>query len=134
MWAPMALVTGLILVFRDFAQREIGHWIFVPLLIGLALSYIMAPPAIALASSAAFAISELIDWAVFSYTKKPLSKRVMLSSLAGAPIDTVAFWYGASFVVQGTFNPLTLLTSIASKLAGAYLVYRILKHREHPLP
>lgn len=130
MWAPMAVITGLILVFRDFAQREVGHYIFVPLLIGLAISYIMAPPAIALASTAAFAISECVDWAIYSYTKRPLSSRVMLSSLASAPLDTIAFWYGASFVVAGTFNAFTLLTSIASKLFGAYIVYLILRKRE----
>lgn len=26
-WTPMSVVTGLVLVVRDFAQREIGHWI-----------------------------------------------------------------------------------------------------------
>jgi len=55
----MAIVTGFILIFRDLAQREVGHYIFFPLLIGLAISYVMAPPLIALASAAAFAVSEV---------------------------------------------------------------------------
>lgn len=130
LWSPMAIVTGLILVFRDFAQREVGHYIFIPLLIGLAISYAMAPAAIALASSAAFAISELVDWAIYSFTKKPLSKRVLISSAASAPLDTAIFWYGASMVEPGVFHWATLITAIASKMVGALVVYAILKHRE----
>ena len=130
LWSPMAIVTGLILVFRDFAQREVGHYIFIPLLIGLAISYAMAPAAIALASSAAFAISELVDWAIYSFTKKPLSKRVLISSAVSAPLDTAIFWYGANMVEPGVFHWATLATAIASKMAGALLVYAILKQRE----
>lgn len=129
-WSPMAIITGLILVFRDFAQREIGHWIFIPLLIGVALSYGMAGPEIALASGAAFLVSELVDWLVYTFTKKPLSTRILISSIAGAPVDTAVFLFGANMIVPGILAPSTLLTSIASKLLGAYVVYRIVKRRE----
>lgn len=129
-WAPMAVVTGLILVFRDLAQREVGHWIFIPLLIGLAVSYVMAPPAIAFASGAAFAISETIDWLIFTITKRPLSKRVLWSCAASAPVDSAVFLILAEQAVRGIFNWSTLITSIASKLLGAYVVYRLLKRRE----
>lgn len=129
-WSPMSIITGLILVFRDFAQREIGHWIFVPLLIGVALSYAMAGPEIALASGAAFLVSELVDWAVYSFTKKPLSSRILISSIAAAPVDTAVFLFGANMIVPGILAWSTLLTSIASKLLGAYVVYRIVKRRE----
>lgn len=129
-WAPMAIVTGLVLVVRDFAQREIGHWIFIPLFIAVALSYFMAGPEIALASGAAFLVSELADWAVYTFTKKPLSTRILISSAVGAPVDTVVFLLGANMIVPGILAPSTLLTSIASKLLGAYVVYRIVKRRE----
>jgi len=129
-WSPMAIVTGLVLVVRDFAQREVGHAIFLPLVIGVVVSFIMAPPAIALASAAAFAISETVDWAVFTFTKKPLSKRVLLSSFIGAPIDSAVFWSLASLSVSGVFTWSTVLTAIASKLLGAWIVYLILKRRE----
>ncbi len=130
-WSPMSVITGLVLVFRDFAQREIGHWIFVPLLIGVALSYGMAGPEIALASGAAFLVSELVDWLVFTFTKKPLSTRILISSIAGAPVDTAVFLFGANMIVPGILAPSTLITSIASKLLGAYVVYRIVKAREN---
>lgn len=132
-WSPMAIVTGLILVVRDFAQREVGHWIFIPLLIGVAISFAMAPPAIALASALAFAISEVVDWLVFTVSKRPLSQRVLLSSAIGAPMDSMGFWYLASLSVAGVFTWSTILTAIASKMLGAYVVYRILKRKEGKL-
>ncbi len=129
-WSPMAVVTGLILVVRDFAQREVGHRIFIPLLIGIVISFAMAPPAIAVASALAFAISEIVDWWVFTISKRPLSQRVLISSAIGAPLDTVGFWYLASFSVAGVFTISTIVTAIASKMAGAYVVYVMLKRRE----
>ncbi len=129
-WSPMAVVTGLVLVFRDFAQREVGHYIFIPLMIGLAISYAMAPASIAIASAAAFAVSELVDWAIFTVSKKPLSQRVLISSAASAPLDSAIFWFGASFTVAGVFHWATILTAIISKMAGAVVVYYVLKHRE----
>ena len=53
-WTPMAVVTGLVLVVRDFAQREIGHWIFIPLVIAIAASFYTSPSNIALASAVAW--------------------------------------------------------------------------------
>lgn len=129
-WSPMAIITGLILVFRDFAQREVGHWIFLPLMIGIAISFAMAPPAIALASAAAFAVSELVDWLIFTVSKRPLSERVLISSAVSAPLDSAVFWLLASYSVPGVFTWSTILTAIASKLVGTYVVYRLLKRRE----
>jgi hypothetical protein len=129
-WQPLAIVTGLVLVFRDFAQREIGHLIFIPLLIGVAISFVMAPPAIALASALAFGISEAVDWAVYTASKRPLSQRVLISSAIAAPLDSAVFLIGADQVVPGVLNEITLLTSIASKILGAWILFRILRRRE----
>lgn len=129
-WSPFSLVVGLVLVFRDFAQREVGHYIVVPLMIGVAISFAMAPPQIALASAAAFLVSEAVDWAIYSFTKKPLSARVMLSSLAGAPVDSIIYLTGANMAFPGLFSWWTLATMIASKLLGAYVVYKVIKRKE----
>ncbi len=129
-FSPLAIVTGLVLVVRDFAQREIGHTIFIPLIIGIAVSFAMAPPAIALASAAAFAISETVDWAVYTFVKRPLSQRVLISSAIGAPIDSAVFWLLASLAVAGVFTWMTVLTAIASKWLGVVVVYFLLKRRE----
>lgn len=130
-FSPLAIVTGLVLVVRDFAQREVGHTIFIPMLIGIAASFAMAPPAIALASAAAFAISETVDWVVFTFVKRPLSQRVLLSSGIGAPIDTAVFWLLASLAVAGVFTRMTVLAAIASKWLGVVVVYFLLKRREN---
>jgi queuosine precursor transporter len=132
-WSPMAIVTGLILVVRDFAQREVGHWIIGPLFIGIFFSFIMAPPAIALASALAFGISESIDWLIFTVTKRPLSKRILWSCAASAPVDSLVFLLGANIAVPGIFTWATLITSVASKLAGAYVIYLLLRRREKKL-
>lgn len=129
-WSPMAIVTGLVLVVRDFAQREIGHAIFIPLFIGIGISFAMAPPEIAIASAAAFAISESVDWFIFTVSKRPLSQRVLISSAFSAPLDSAVFWMLASLAVPGVFTWSTVLTAIASKLLGAWVVSMILKRRE----
>lgn len=129
-WAPFAVVTGLVLVFRDFAQREIGHFIFIPLIFGIIISYEMAGPEIALFSGLAFAISEFVDWLIYSFTQKPLSQRVLLSSVIAAPLDTTVFFIGADMVVPGIFSWSTVLTSIASKLLGTYIVFLIIRRQE----
>ncbi|MFZ4541277.1 MAG: VUT family protein [Rickettsiales bacterium] len=129
-WSPMAIVTGLILVVRDFAQREVEHAIFLPWVIGIAVSFAMAPPEIAIASALAFAVSELVDWLIFTFTKKPLSKRILWSCAISGPIDSTIFLLGADMAMPGVFSWLTLLTSVLSKLSGAVVVYLLLKRQE----
>lgn len=129
-WHPFTIVTGLVLVVRDFAQREIKHWIFGAMIVGLALSTLTAWPVIVVASGVAFLVSETADWAVYTFTKRPLSQRIIISSLVGAPLDQVMFIGLASLVVPGIFAWGTILTGIISKLIGAYIVSRIVAAQE----
>jgi hypothetical protein len=129
-WAPFAVVTGLVLVVRDFAQREVGHKIFFFMALGLILSALTSPPQIVLASGLAFALSETVDWAIFTFTKRPLSKRILWSCAASAPLDTLVFLFGANMVIPGILAWSTALTSIASKLSGAFVVWLIIRNRE----
>jgi len=119
---PLAIVTGLVLVARDFAQREVGNKVLLAMLAGLALSTLTSWITVVVASGAAFLISETVDWAVYSWSRRPLSQRIMISSAVSAPLDQVVFIYLASFVVPGIFAWGTVLTGIASKLAGAAFV------------
>jgi uncharacterized PurR-regulated membrane protein YhhQ (DUF165 family) len=127
---PLAVVTGLVLVVRDFAQRELGHWVFAAMAVGLLFSAMTTPLAIVAASGIAFLISEIADWAVYTFTKRPLSQRVLLSSAIGAPLDSAIFLYGANMVTPGVFAWGTAITSIVSKLLGAVVVAAIIAQRE----
>lgn len=125
MWPPVALLVGLVFVARDFAQREIGHRVLLAMLAGLVISYYMADPFVAAASAVAFLVSELVDWAVFSFTKRPLSQRVLLSSLFGTPLDSAIF-----LGIVGILSPLGLIAMTASKLLGALIVWWLIRRRE----
>lgn len=130
-WTPFSILPGLALVLRDFSQREIGHKVLYLLLIGTFFSFIMAAPEIAIASGLAFMVSELIDWAVYTFTRKPLSERILYSSLLAAPIDTVLFFYGAEMVVPGIFSIGTVIAAVLSKLAAASAVAWMVKKRDN---
>jgi queuosine precursor transporter len=87
------LVIGAALVLRDIVQRISGiAWALGAVAIGTVLSWLVADPHIAVASAAAFLMSELADCAVYS----PLQRRglvvaVVASGIAGAVVDSAAF-------------------------------------------
>lgn len=127
---PFSVVTGLVLVVRDLAQREAGKWIFLLLGIGVGLTWLSAGGVLAFASGAAFLVSELVDWAVYTFIKRPLSQRVVISSVFSAPIDSSVFLFLAIPLVPGIFNIYSVLASILGKLIGAVLVGWIIRQRE----
>ncbi len=124
-WPPVALLVGFVFVARDFAQREIGHKVLLAMLVGVVISYFMADPFVAMASAAAFLISEMADWAVYTVTKRPLSERILYSSFLGAPIDSAVFLGMLGFASV----PGVALMS-ASKLVGAFIVWWLVRRRE----
>ena len=87
------LMIGLALVLRDLVQRRLGpRWAIGAILAGAALSALLAPPALVLASGVAFLLSELADFAVYT----PLQRRrlvlaVVASGLVGLVIDSLLF-------------------------------------------
>lgn len=91
MVSPADALVGGVYIARDFAQREIGHRVVLAMVVGAALSYVFAAPAVATASVVAFVVGELIDWGIFTWTKRPLSDRLLLSSSISAPVDTLFF-------------------------------------------
>jgi len=124
-WPPLSLIVGFIFVARDFAQREIGHRVIIAMLIAAALSYVMASPFVAVASLAAFLVSEFADWAVYSFTGKPFSQRVLISSAVGTPLDSVVFLWGIGHLSVTGFAAMT-----ASKMLGAVAVWWLMRRRE----
>ena len=85
----------------------------------------MTNPALALASITAFFISEMADWAVYSFTGRPLQARILISSLISVPLDTLAFLY-----LSGYLTPISFSTETLSKAVGVLIVWLLLKARE----
>ena len=135
---PLTLVTGLVFVFRDFVQRQMGQWVLVVMALAIAWSFYYAWPVIALASGLAFAISETADWILFTFTRYRLSTRILLSSALAAPLDTTIFLYGADLAVQirldepaGTMlHAANWVVFVIGKMVGAVIVSGAVRRRE----
>jgi len=124
MWPPLSLIVGIILISRDFAQREIGHKVWFAMGVGVVLSYLMADPFVAVASATAFIVAEGFDWAAFTFIKRPMHDRIAISSVVSAPIDSAIF-----LTVAGFFSPLGWLFMTVSKLVAAGILWEIMRRR-----
>ena len=87
------LAIGAALVLRDLVQRRLGvKWAVGAILVGALLSGLVAAPALVLASTIAFLLSETADLAVFT----PLQRRglvlaVAASGVVGIVVDSLLF-------------------------------------------
>lgn len=112
-------VVGLVFVLRDLAQRQCGHYVLLAMASGVAISVYMASPGVALASGAAFAVSETIDWLVYSYTRRPWRDRILLSSVISTPFDSMVFL--ALLPFPGAFNVISVVVLTVAKIGVAGL-------------
>ncbi len=128
MWPPISLAVGFTFVLRDYVQKHVGHNVLWCMLIGCALSWYFATPTLAIASALAFAVGELADWAMFTFTKRPFSQRILYSSLVGAPLDSIIF-----LTLVGIATPFSVISMTLSKFLGAFIVYIHVKKREKVL-
>jgi queuosine precursor transporter len=92
--APSGVImAGAALVLRDLVQRRLGVAASsLAILAGAVLSALLAPPALVIASAAAFLLSEFADLAVYT----PLARRgliiaVVASGVVGLVVDSVVF-------------------------------------------
>ncbi|MAK60749.1 MAG: hypothetical protein CMK09_07200 [Ponticaulis sp.] len=135
---PLTLVTGCVFVLRDFVQREMGHRVLIVMIAAIGWSFYYSWPVIAIASGLAFAISEFVDWLLFTFTKYRLSTRILLSSAAAVPLDTTVFLYGAALARQmafgeplsDTFNLANWIVFVIGKMIGALVVSSMIRMRE----
>jgi queuosine precursor transporter len=118
------VIVGFVFVLRDYAQREVGHKVLLATLVAGVITYVMVDPAIAVASITAFVISEMADWAIYSFTKRPLQSRILISSLVSVPLDTLAFQHLAGYLTPAAFT-----TEVLSKALGVAVVWYLLKLR-----
>ena len=92
--APSGVImVGLALVLRDLVQRRLGKlWALGAIVVGALLSALIAPQALVLASGAAFLVSELADFAVYTpLQKKRLVMAVFMSGVVGLVVDSILF-------------------------------------------
>ena len=87
------LMIGVALVLRDLVQRRLGIGISaIAVLAGAALSALLAPPSLVLASGVAFLLSELADLAVYTpLARRRLVAAVVASSMVGLVVDSMVF-------------------------------------------
>ncbi len=87
------LMIGAALVLRDAVHSLLGwKWAVAAILIGAALSFQFSPPALVVASVAAFVLSEMADLAVYAPLRRNrLALAVFASGVAGAVIDSAVF-------------------------------------------
>jgi uncharacterized PurR-regulated membrane protein YhhQ (DUF165 family) len=123
---------GLTFVLRDLLHDTAGRrWTLAVIAAGAVLSFAVASPAIALASAAAFALSETADLAVYS----PLRRRGYLraavaSNVVGAAVDTVVFLTVAGFPLADAFAGQMVGKLIITALAVvAVLAWRAVRRR-----
>jgi queuosine precursor transporter len=121
------IIVGFVFVLRDYAQREVGHKVLLATLLAGILTWYMVDPALALASLTAFVIAEMADWAIYSFTRRPLQQRILMSSLIAVPLDTLAFQYMAGYLTPAAFS-----TEVLSKAIGVAAVWYLLRWRAGP--
>lgn len=132
-FTPVSFLVGVIYVVRDFAQREIGrHRIFLAMGVAAMLTYLLASPAQAMASLLAFLCGEMADWGVYTFTRRPMSQRVLLSSMLALPADIVVVLAGFQVAMPGflAFNLTNMGMMFASNMAAALVLFLILRRRE----
>jgi uncharacterized PurR-regulated membrane protein YhhQ (DUF165 family) len=96
---------GAALLLRDFVHRYGGYqWALAGIAAGAVLSWLLADPFIALASTVAFTAAELVDLLVFIPTRNRsgFTSAALISNIISTPIDTILFLWIAGFPL--TFN------------------------------
>lgn len=121
------LMIGVALVLRDVVQNMFGTaWTFAAIAAGVVLSALVAPPALVIASAAAFAIAEMLDLAVYTpLRKRNLGFAVLASGAVGAMADSAIFlWlaFGSLDFIAGQIVGKLWMTVVAA--AGIWALHR----------
>ena len=82
---------GLTFSLRDFVQRSWGDWATWVWMIAASVLTLFFNWQVAVASVAAFLVSESVDWFAFRVLRKDFLWRVVLSNLVSCPLDSLIF-------------------------------------------
>ena len=121
-------MVGLALVLRDAVQQLLGRAAaFGAILVGAALSYWLATPALALASTVGFLVSELADMLVYTrLLRRGLIPAVLAASAAGLVLDSVLFLHLAFHSQQ--YLPGQILAKTYMTLAAVVVIAAWRRH------
>jgi len=113
------LMIGLALVLRDQVHETLGaKWALVAIALGAALSFATSPAQLAVASTLAFVLAEVADFAVYAPLRaKGRSLAVMASGAVGAVFDSMLFVWLAFGSLE--FSGGTILGKLYASAAAA---------------
>ena len=124
---------GLVLVARDLVHDASGRRAVLGCIAaGAGLSTLLATPQLAAASGAAFAVSELADYAVYApLRRRGWARAVTASSVVGSAVDTVLFLALAGFPVWSAMpgQMLAKTTAIAAVVLPVVVARAVLRNR-----
>ena len=118
-----AVMIGLTFSLRDFVQRRFGKWRCWYWTLAAAVLSAVFSLDVAVASVAAFLVSEAADWAVFTFSGGSFKRRVFLSNLLGTPLDSLVFVP----IVFGWFWP-AIIGQALIKFVSSLAVVPFIKH------
>lgn len=120
------LLIGAALALRDALQEAAGRGAVLACVVGgAALSLVVSPPALAIASAVAFLLSELADWAVYDrLRRRALWGAVLVSGLAGAVLDSLLFSWLAFGAVKWAPGLIVAKVYASAALAAWWWVRR----------
>jgi uncharacterized PurR-regulated membrane protein YhhQ (DUF165 family) len=109
---------GLDLTLRDVMQERLDRWQLAgTIIVGGIITWLVNPAAqaIAVASSVAFLVSAIADWATYTALRsKPWLVRSNGSNVVGAAVDSVLF----PTLAFGSFLPAIIALQFAAKVSG----------------
>ena len=109
-FSPFSACVGLLFVFRNFAQCELGHWVIIPMLIAGIFSHYVST--MENATTFAFIAGELTDMVLFTYLRKPLLQRLFWAAIISSPVDSIVFLYMIDNLTLFTAFMLTIVKII----------------------
>jgi hypothetical protein len=107
---------GLALVTRDWLHDTAGRWaVLAAITTGAALSALLAPAALAIASGVTFALAELADMAVYTRLRERTRIGAWIASNAiAAPVDSLLFLWLAGFPIAGWWGQTLVKVAIGT--------------------
>jgi queuosine precursor transporter len=127
---------GLVLLLRDILQDLAGRWwVLAAIVAGAGASAFLAGPALALASGAAFAVSELADAAVYTpLRRRGWARAAFLSGVVGSAVDSVLFLWLAGFPIWAALpGQMLVKVGVTAAVVALVVVARaVLRNRVRP--